>query len=286
MCRYVAYVGEPLQLSEILYKPANGLVHQASDAMESRTRINADGFGIGWYDAGATTGPAVFKDISPAWNNLNLRSLATSVSARCVLAHVRAAQRFDPISRSNCHPFQNGRLLWMHNGDIPGRARFHRRVVAMASDDLVARLAGNTDSELAFTLFLTLLGETGTSSGSADELADAMTRTVQRVLGWYRGDGEDRPLAMNFCVTNGEALVALRYAHNSLEIPTLHVCRGSRFVCEDGVCRMRDGGADRCVILASEALSEDSHWTSIDNGTLVVVRDPGTVELRELGVRA
>ena len=47
MCRYVAYVGEPLLLSEILYEPANGLVHQASDAMESRTRINADGFGIG-----------------------------------------------------------------------------------------------------------------------------------------------------------------------------------------------------------------------------------------------
>jgi len=280
MCRYVAYVGEPLLLSEILYEPANGLIHQASNAMESRTRINADGFGVGWYGPDESADPAVFKDVSPAWNNLNLRSLATSVSARCVIAHVRAAQGFDPISRSNCHPFQSGRLLWMHNGDIPGRARLHRRAVAMANDDLVARLAGNTDTELAFTLFLTMLGEERTGNGSADELADAMERTVQRIMDWYSGDGEDRPLALNFCVTNGKSVVALRFAHNSPETPTLHYCRGSRFVCRDGVCRMQDDGPGRSVILASEVLSEDPHWTSIDNGTLVVVRDPDTVELR------
>ena len=83
MCRYVAYVGEPMLLSEILYEPVNGLVHQASDAMESRTRINADGFGIGWYGPDPDLPPAVFKDISPAWNNLTRLALIRSCLACC-----------------------------------------------------------------------------------------------------------------------------------------------------------------------------------------------------------
>ena len=58
MCRYIAYLGKPLALANILYKPSNGLIHQASDAMESRTRINADGFGIGWYNMEVSREPA------------------------------------------------------------------------------------------------------------------------------------------------------------------------------------------------------------------------------------
>jgi len=282
MCRYVAYLGEPLSLSDVLYSPSNGLIHQASAAIESRTRINADGFGIGWYDPAGSSIPAVFKDTSPAWNNENLRSLANMVNSTCVLAHVRAAQRFDPISRSNCHPFQSNGLLWMHNGDIPSRARFHRRVVSMASDELVARIRGNTDTELAFVLFLTVLGEARFRSCTADDLAGAMVRVTEQIVAWWHEDGDDRPLALNFCVANGESVVALRYALNDPEVPTLHYCQGSRFMCEGGACRMLTDERSRCVILASEVLSEGPEWKTIDNGTLVVVHAPDSVEFREL----
>ena len=121
MCRYVSYLGAPIRFGDLVYKPANSLIHQAAEAMESRTRINADGFGVGWYNSSVHPEPAVFKDISPARNNANLRSLSDKVSSPCILAHVRSARRFDPVSRANCHPFQYGRLLWMHNGDVPGR---------------------------------------------------------------------------------------------------------------------------------------------------------------------
>lgn len=282
MCRYIAYLGEPLVLSDILYNPSNGLIHQASNAVESRTRINADGFGIGWYNPEVSREPAVFKDISPAWNNANLRSLAGAVASTCIMAHVRAAQRLDPISRANCHPFQSDGLLWMHNGDIPSRARLHRRVVNLASDELVARISGNTDTELAFVLFLTLLGEARFRQCTADDLADAMTRMTEQIVAWWREDTDDRPLVMNFCVANGESLVALRYALHAPEVPTLHYCHGSSFTCEDGVCHIHSDGEKRCAILASEVLSEGQQWETIDNGTMVVVHDPGSVELRRL----
>ena len=283
MCRYVAYLGEPLLLANVLYGPSNGLIHQASAAMESRTRINADGFGIGWYNPDVSPEPAVFRDISPAWNNENLRSLANTETSTCILAHVRAARRFDPVNRSNCHPFHSGRLLWMHNGDIPGRARLHRRVVSRVSDELVSRIVGNTDSELAFVLFLHLLGETSLRPCSSNDLAAAMTGVVEQIVEWWRQDADERPLALNFCVASGSSIVALRFGLNVPEVPTLHYCRGSHFVCENGLCSMRSSAAaPRSVMLASETLSDDPLWESLENGALLVVHDSSSVETRSL----
>ena len=53
-------------------------------------------------------------------NNLNLKRLAMKVKSPCIFAHVRAAYPGMLVTEANCHPFQHGRFLWMHNG------KFHR----------------------------------------------------------------------------------------------------------------------------------------------------------------
>ena len=68
MCRYAAYLGPPLVLSQLIYKPPNSLVHQAKEAMQSSTRINADGFGVAWYSPEISPEPA---DLVVAANVLN-----------------------------------------------------------------------------------------------------------------------------------------------------------------------------------------------------------------------
>ncbi len=100
MCRYVSCVGDPVAIADLAYWPTNSLIHQASQAMKSRTRINAHGFGAGWCGPENDPEPAVFKDVTPAWNGANVRLLST-----------RAAHGFDPVSRANCHPFQHGHLV-------------------------------------------------------------------------------------------------------------------------------------------------------------------------------
>jgi predicted glutamine amidotransferase len=214
-----------------------------------------------------------------------LRSLADKMSTRCVLAHVRAARRFDPISRANCHPFKHGELLWMHNGDIPGRGRLHRRVAGVISDELAARIHGSTDTELAFALFLHLLGPERARASTAEELADALERTIDRLLRWWRKDEDTRPIVMNFCVSNGRSIVALRLALEEPEVPTLHACAGARFVCADGVCRIEkvvDGPG--CAMVASEVLSDDPHWVTVENGELVLAHENFAVETRKLPI--
>lgn len=249
MCRYLAYRGSPLPLEELVYRPTNSLVHQASDAMESPTRINA-----------------------------NLGSLAGKVSSGCILAHVRAARRFDPVARNNCHPFQHHRLLWMHNVDVPGRVRLHRRVVVAADDALVARIRGNTDTELAFTLFLGFLEPPLDRAFDAEELGRALRQTVERIVDWQSKDGDERPTVLNFCVTDGESMAATRYARNA-QAPSLHYATGARFVCEDRACCLEPANGDPgCLILSSECLFEGADWQTVAPGGLVLVRKDLQIE--------
>ncbi len=287
MCRYIAYLGNPIVLEDIVYRPPNSLIHQSMDAMQSPTRINADGFGVGWYNPAVHPEPAVFKDTSPAWNNANLGSLAGKVASGCILAHVRAAQRFDPVNRANCHPFQNQRVLWMHNGDVPGRARLHRRVVEAADDEIVARIRGGTDSELSFALFLTHLKHPTTEPVPEQALVDAMRATIEQIVGWHEEDNDERHLVLNFCVTDGRRLVASRYARNVPESASLFYAAGGRYVCDPNEgCWMEPNGngpADpSCVILASERLSLRAPWERVEEDHLVVIAENHEIEQQHL----
>ncbi len=270
MCRYAAYLGQPLILSELIYKPSNSLIHQSMEAMQSLTRINADGFGVAWYAPEISPEPAVFKDTSPVWNNRNLGSIAGKIRSGCIVAHIRSAKSYDPVTRENCHPFARGKLLWMHNGDIPGRARLARQVGRLASDTLLAAIRGNTDSELAFTLFLSHFDDPLAVAPSAEEAAGAMSATVQQLAKWHRDQHETRPLELNFCLTDGSYLVATRFALDSKATPSLH-------------WREAEPEAEaRSVFVASEPLYPEDSWNRVEESSLLIVHPDLRVETRSL----
>ncbi|OLY83627.1 putative glutamine amidotransferase DUG3 [Smittium mucronatum] len=85
--------------------------------MDNNRAMNGDGFGIGWYDNPGENS-CIFTSILPAWSNINLYRLAEKVKSKLIYAHVRATTGNTSTSESNCHPWQFGNLMWMHNGDI------------------------------------------------------------------------------------------------------------------------------------------------------------------------
>lgn len=273
MCRYAAYLGPPVLLSELIYQPTNSLVHQATDALLSPTRVNADGFGVGWYAGDVSPEPVVFKDVTPVWNNYNLGELADKIRSSCVVVHVRAAKSFDPVARENCHPFRRSRLLWMHNGDIPGRVRLARQVNLLADDAQLGMIRGNTDTEFALTLFLTHLESPPDRALSTIQLAEAMEATVRQIAGWHLEARDARPLEMNFCVTDGSQLVATRFALSDRSCPSLYWRA------------MEAGHQGRSVLVASEPLSERDGWLSVEAGRMLLVHPDLAVEERDLEVK-
>src|SRR6202167_644413 len=101
MCRWLAYTGAPISLSEVLYTPVHSLIEQSLHSRLGAETTNGDGFGVGWYGASPT--PGVFHSTEPAWNDKNLHELADHISSSNFFAHIRAAIG-SSVQQTNCHP--------------------------------------------------------------------------------------------------------------------------------------------------------------------------------------
>jgi glutamine amidotransferase len=210
MCRWAAYTGAPIFLEEIVSRPGHSLIHQSHDATESKTTINADGFGVAWY--GERDEPGLYRDVYPAWSDPNLRSLTAQVRSRLFLAHVRASTG-TATSRNNCHPFAVGRWSFMHNGQIGGYDGFRRDADMMIPEALYPHRRGATDSE---ALFLVALGE-----GLDDDPLGALERAVARFETLSRQKGCAPHVRLTAALSNGQRLYAVRYATDDAA-PTLY----------------------------------------------------------------
>ena len=140
MCRFVLYLGPRARLSSLIVDPGHSLIRQSVHSREREEPLNGDGFGVGWYAKDLSVEPAVFRSITPAWNNRNLQNLARVVASDCVLAHVRAATQSSGVNEANCHPFRWRRYLCMHNGDIGDFRLVRRKLLASVCDEAFANV--------------------------------------------------------------------------------------------------------------------------------------------------
>jgi predicted glutamine amidotransferase len=197
----MAYSGDPILAEDLLFKPKHSLIDQSLHSRMGATTTNGDGFGIGWYGEGAQ--PAVFKSIEPAWNDRNLREIASQIRTRMFFAHIRASTG-TPVQRSNCHPFRHGRWLWMHNGALRGFHETRRDLVTAIEPSLFADLEGSTDSETLFFLAMTF--------GLSDDPFEAVARAVGFVEEVGNAHGVQDPVQMTVATTDGESMWIFRYS--------------------------------------------------------------------------
>ena len=201
MCRWMAWHGQPLLIEELLFKPRHGLVDQSLHSRMGAETTNGDGFGVGWYGVGE--GPGVYRSISPAWGDPNLRNLAAHIETPLFLAHVRATSG-TAVQETNCHPFSHGRCLFVHNGLIN---EFHlvRKELMLALDGpSFAAIEGSADSEVIFHLALTF--------GLEDDPLSAIESAVGFVEQTLRRNGIEPALQTSIGVSDGVSLWAVRYS--------------------------------------------------------------------------
>ena len=203
MCRWMAYSGDPILADDLLFRPAHSIIDQSLHARLGGVTTNGDGFGIGWYRTGDESAPAVFKGTHPAWNDRNLREVATQIHTPLLFAHVRASSG-TPVQRSNCHPFRYGRWLWMHNGSLAGFDKVKRDLLMAVDESLYPEIEGSTDTETLFFLALTF--------GLADDPPTAVARAVGLAESVGRRRGVDYPVHMTVATSDGESIWAFRYS--------------------------------------------------------------------------
>ena len=204
MCRWMAYSGSSILADDLLFRPKHSIIDQSLHAdLGAGVTTNGDGFGIGWYGDAAETAPTVFKSTHPAWNDENLREIATQIRTSLLFAHVRASSG-TPVQRSNCHPFRYDRWLWMHNGSLAGFAEVKRDLLMMVDPSLYPLIQGTTDTEALFFLALTF--------GLTDDPPSAVARAVGVVEQVGHRHGIEHPVHMTVATSDGESIWIFRYS--------------------------------------------------------------------------
>jgi len=241
MCRHLAYVGPSVTLEKLIVKPEHSLLQQSfAPRYQTHGTINADGFGVGWYDRDKRLEPARYRTTRQIWADLSFASIAGLVSSNAVLAAVRSASPGMPIEETSTPPFTEGAWLFSHNGFVPGfRTGVGRELRRKVSETRALGIAGATDSELLFALVLDRL-DGGTPP------ADALVAVIGLVE-------ELTTARLNLLLTDGERIAAT-------------ACRNSLFVFDD---RQLTGA----VVVASEPYDDDAGWEAVKNGSVVEFGD-------------
>ena len=275
MCRWLAYSGSPIRLEELLVKRDRSLIDQSLHSRQGATPTNGDGFGVGWYGEDET--PRLYRSTHPAWNDRNLRELATGISSRLFFAHIRASTG-TAIQETNTHPFRHGRWLWMHNGLIREFPRVRRELVLAIDDSLFPSIEGTTDSETMFYLALTL--------GLESDPVDAVERMVGLVEKTGHACGIEHPIQMTIATSDGESVWAFRYSSEgdsrSLYFSTRMDALRATYPESEELAAL----SDETRVVVSEPLGDlAGAWNEVPESHVGIVQ-PGVDELRPFAPHA
>jgi len=295
MCRFTLYIGPPVRLATLLTEPQHSLIHQSFQSEERSEPLNGDGFGIGWYAPRLLDEPAVFHEITPAWNNRNLHSIARVVASPCILAHVRAASPGSDVNLANCHPFEYGSYLLMHNGGVGSFRRIRRKLLDGLTDEAFGVVKGSTDTEHLFAVFVDEIVRNGCpvdwnpqagddGSDAALELAGRLSAAIVRVLGLVRAEGDGEASFLNVAVADGWHAAVCRFADHPEEEPeSLYFLHGEVYEPAGRRFPVRRADSEGVpVIVSSERLTDDPRWTVVPPNHMVVLDRFATPRLLEM----
>jgi gamma-glutamyl hercynylcysteine S-oxide hydrolase len=231
MCRHVAYIGPTVNLYELLWRPEVSLLEQASAPRRQRYgRVNADGYGVGWYATGRPQ-PIRYRRNMPMWADSSFASVAGVTTSECVLAAVRSATIGSPVDESCVAPFTWGSLLWSHNGLVIDPVALRKGVTHLLPPECPDALAP-VDSALLF-------GLTVASAQAGESLTAALVSTVRSARAHSAG-------RFNLLATDGRQVAAT-------------VCGDTLYV--------RSRSAE--LVIASEPFDDASDWETVPDESVV-----------------
>jgi len=263
MCRWLAYSGNPVPLETVLFHSRHSLIDQSLHSRLGATTTNGDGFGVGWYQHPHDI-PYRYRSVQPAWNDRNLRELARAVTAPMLIAHVRAATQA-PVQQTNCHPFRHRCWMFAHNGLIERFPLVHRDLLVAIEPDRFSSIEGTTDSEVMFYLAMTF--------GLEHEPVLALQRMAGFVEATARRHGIEPALNMTVCASDGEQMVAVRYASAGNARSLFHSTslRHLHELYPDDP-RIKAVGEDAYLIVSEPLVDLPEAWAEVPEATAIVVR--------------
>lgn len=243
----------------------------AENALGVQSNEHPDGWGVAFYIDGA---PHLTRSPQTALEDALFHRLSGVVSSETVLAHVRKATH-GKNSVLNCHPFQYGRWVFAHNGDIPNFPHWKDGLLSEVSPRLRRFVLGDTDSEVIFYVFLSQLERFGPLSRrhSAEDAASALKEAVAAVRAVCEDGSAEKPTLLTCIATDGDTLVAqqggkeLYFSTYKRRCSDRDTCPSLAPECE---APSRTGFVNH-LILSSEPLSGENVWQELSEGDVVSI---------------
>lgn len=236
MCRHIALVARaPVALDRPLFGEGQSLERQTyAPAHQAVGRVNADGWGVGWWDRTIRPEPARYRTVTPMWADLRFREIAPLIRTSALVAAARNATTGAPVEESGNAPFTDGPWLFSFNGYVEGfRHGIGTELRRAVSDRRDRGILGSSDAEVLFAL---LLDHLDAGAPPADAVATLVGEVSTRAGGRF-----------NLLLSDGATVVASRY-------------RNELFTRSDPGCG---------TWVASEPL-DDEAWDEVPDRTLVV----------------
>jgi glutamine amidotransferase len=288
MCRVLAYLGHPVLLDDLLYKPDSSLVRQSYDP-KMMLMLNLAGFGMTAWDPEShdPQTPYTYKTpLLPVFDQ-NLKQLAQKIRAAALIAHIRGVPYSERsvVGAQNLHPFrfEGFRLALAHNGGLWRFGDMKFELLKYIRPEIATRIQGTTDSEWIYALLMSQIRDPA-SVLDVSEITDAVERTLN-LIGQVREEQGIRIASpVNLFLCDGNQLVATRYTFDygcypddpltiNLIYPSLWYTLGREYGYRDGEWKMigRIGNYDS-VIIASEPLTRDvSTWLELPEYSMLCV---------------
>lgn len=245
----------------------------AENALGVQSHKHPDGWGVAFYVDGA---PHVTRSPMTALGDALFHRLSGVVASETVLAHVRQATQ-GQNNVLNCHPFQYGRWVGAHNGDIPNFTEKREEIRALISPRLARFVLGDTDSELLFFLFLTQVTKLQGPGGSlaaevpVSRLLDALRATVRLVREVC--DDETHRALLTLMFTDGQRMIAVQ-GGRQLFFSTYKGKCSDRATCPSlsAVCEApTTTGYVNHLIISSERLQGENVWEPLEEDEMIAV---------------
>jgi gamma-glutamyl hercynylcysteine S-oxide hydrolase len=238
MCRHLAYLVRPKPLRDLVTDPPHSLVRQSWEPRrQAHGKLNADGFGVGWYAEGDPM-PARYRRDSPMWTDRSFPDVARVVRSGAILAAVRSATAGMAGGEAAVAPFCTGRYLFSHNGAVAGWPRSIAQLTADLGDPELMAMEAVTDSALLWLVVHQRLAD-------GERMAEALGNTVRLAAATAGG-------RLNLLLTDGRSIAATTWG--------------------DTLCWRADADG---VVVASEPYDDEPGWVDVPDRSLLVATPDG-----------
>lgn len=256
------------------------LIH-AENALLRQSEEHPDGWGVAFYQANA---PHILRSTESAINDSLFKRVSGIVSSKTVLAHLRKAT-VGNNSILNTHPFQFGRWVFAHNGNIKNFEELRPLLLERVEENLRPFILGETDSELLFFLVLSELQkevDLADITVRLEQVREAVRSSVEIIkkeTGLHcpiRATSDKEGFSLSFLLTDGLNMLSHRwgkeiyFSTHKNRCSDRESCPHLAKACETPIQELESQKLTH-LLISSEALVGENIWNEMQQEEIIAV---------------